>query len=171
MIDPILRNALLTATAMAAACAVLSVAVVLRRWAFIGEGVGHSALGGAGTAWLLALAFPALDNAWAPYVAVVIFCIATAVAIGWLSRDERVNADAAIGIFLVASLAWGILAQYVYQQQRRTMPAWFDTFFFGQMKDISTPYALAAVLVCAAVVVTLVALGKEVVAYCFDPLT
>src|SRR5450432_3142052 len=105
-------NTILTAAALALACAVLSVVVVLRRWAFIGEGIGHSGFGGAGTAWLLMLVIPAMDKPWVPYVSIVIFCLATALAIGALSRSEqRINADAVIGIFLVASLAWGFLAQ------------------------------------------------------------
>src|SRR5580765_3498900 len=108
---PVFLHALLTACAIAAACAVLSVPVILRRWAFIGEGIGHAGFGGAGVAWALAVSLPALNNEWAPYVTAFFFCLATALAIGWLSRDARVNADAAIGIFLVASLAWGILAQ------------------------------------------------------------
>src|ERR1044071_87872 len=104
-----LGPAVLVAGAMAVACAVLSVFVVARRWAFIGEGISHSGFGGAGTAWLLMLFFPALDQPWVPYLSVVIFCLLTAGAIGMLSRSRGVNADAAIGIFLVASLAWGFL--------------------------------------------------------------
>src|SRR4029077_14125619 len=92
---------LLSTSTLAVACALLSVIVVLRRWAFIGEGISHSGLGGAGTAWLLMLAFPALDQSWVPYASVVIFCLATALALGALSRSPRVQPDAAIGIFLV----------------------------------------------------------------------
>src|SRR5882757_9498325 len=90
--------------AMAVACAVLSVFVVARRWAFIGEGISHSGLGGAGLAWLLMLAVPSLaQQHWVPFAAVVIFCLGTAIAIGYLSHGNRVTGDAAIGIFLVAS--------------------------------------------------------------------
>jgi hypothetical protein len=41
---------ILAASALAVACAILSIVVVLRRWTFAGEGIGHSAFGGAGTA-------------------------------------------------------------------------------------------------------------------------
>src|SRR5512138_645669 len=97
-----------TAAAVAVACAVLSVFVVSRRWAFIGEGISHSGFGGAGTVWLLALAFPALDAEWAVYAGVVVFCLATASAIAFFSRarvvGRRANTDAVIGVFLVASV-------------------------------------------------------------------
>src|SRR5438445_3050736 len=112
--DLLQSPAVLTALAMAIACATLSVFVVSRRWAFIGEGISHSGFGGAGTAWLAALIFPALNQAWVPYVGVVLFSLATAWAIAYFTRGQRVNSDAVIGIFLVASLAWGMLAQQVY---------------------------------------------------------
>src|SRR3954447_5190410 len=99
----------LTTCSVAVACAVLSVFVVLRRWAFVGEGISHSGFGGAGTAWLLAAFVPAFDKPRVPYVFLVVVCIATGLGIGRLSRSGRVSSDAAIGIFLVASLAWGFL--------------------------------------------------------------
>jgi manganese/iron transport system permease protein len=169
--SPTFFHALLTASTMAAACAVLSVPVILRRWAFIGEGIGHSGFGGAGVAWMLAVIFPALDNPTAPYVTVILFCLATALAIGALSRSERINADAAIGIFLVASLAFGILAQTIYSQHYKRDPAWFMEFLFGQMSDLSGPIAVACSALCIGVMVIVALLGKEILAYCFDPTT
>ena len=74
---------------------------------------------------------------------------------------RRVSADAAIGIFLVASLAWGILAQHIYMQVRHMSPAGWDSFLFGQVTSISPQYTLAAVMVCTAVllVVTFSSIG------------
>src|SRR5688572_19915628 len=96
--DGISLSPLIATAAMAVACAVLSVFVVARRWAFIGEGISHSGFGGAGAAWLIMLASPALAaQAWLPHVAILVFCIATALAIGYLSRGNRVAGDAAIG--------------------------------------------------------------------------
>ena len=169
-LDPNFANALLAATALACACAVLSVVVVLRRWAFIGEGIGHSGLGGAGTAWVLALLFPTLDSPAVTYAFVVLFCLLTALAIGHVARSRRVNADAAIGIFLVASLAWGFLAQQVYFQQRHVNPYDFNTYLFGQVRSVGGEFALAATMVSAAVLLTAAVLWQPIVAYCFDPL-
>jgi len=161
-------HAVATVGALAVACALLSVFVVARRWAFMGEGISHAGFGGAGTAWLLALVFPAIDTPWLPYASVVVFCLLTAVAIGWLSRRERLNADAAIGIFLVASLAWGILAQQICSYRHRPPPA-FDALLFGRMASVSGSYTLAAVCASLAIVVVLLALAKEIIYYAFDP--
>jgi ABC-type Mn2+/Zn2+ transport system permease subunit len=163
--------ALAASTALAAACAVLSVIVILRRWAFVGEGISHSGFGGAGTAWLLALLVPALDQPWVPYVAVAIFCVATALAIGRLTRGGRVNFDAAVGVFLVASLAWGFLARQVYHERRGMWPSEADTLLFGNTGPLSPLFALAAVSLSAAVLIVIALLAKEITAYCFDPLT
>lgn len=160
----------LLAGSMAIAGALLSVFVVARRWAFIGEGISHSGLSGAGTAWLLALAFPAVfDRVWVPYVGVVVFSLSTAFAIGYLTRRSRIDSDTAIGIFLVASLAWGFLAQQIYLiQTHRAPPGWF-TFFLGRMDDVSWRFSIGAALICAMVIATIALLGKEIVCYCFDP--
>lgn len=164
-------NALLCATAMAVACAVLSVFVVARRWAFMGEGISHSGFGGAGTAWLLAAAFPSLfDGELVPYVFVILFCVLAALTIGWLSSSQRVTSDAAIGIFLVASLAWGFVGQHVYYTTHHRSPVGFENLLFGQMSTIDTPYAIACAVIAAAVVTATWLIGKELVAYCFDPL-
>ncbi|MBA3273293.1 MAG: metal ABC transporter permease [Chthoniobacterales bacterium] len=161
---------LLAGAALAIACACLSVFVVARHWAFVGEGIGHSGFGGAGTAWLLGLLFPTLDQTWVTHVAVVIACFATALAIAYLTRGDRVNSDAAIGIFLVASLAWGFMAQQIYFNAKHVVPQGFETFLFGQLRAPVVPgYVFATVCLSAAVVVTLLMLGKEIVSYCLDP--
>lgn len=161
---------LLTVIALGIAGAALSVFVVLRRWAFIGEGISHGGLGGAGTAWLLALAFPALDHAAPVYAAVTLFCIGMAIAIAYFTRTGQLSSDTVIGIFLVASVAWGFLAQQLYVNRLHRYPAGFDNLLFGQMHDVSGAFVLAALGVCIAVVACVVLLNKEITAYCFDPM-
>src|SRR5437867_8335462 len=163
--------ALLICGSLSIASAILSVPVVLRRWAFIGEGIGHSAFGEAGVAWILALIFPALDVDWAPYAFVIFFCLATALGIGWLSRSDRVHSDTAIGVFMVAALAFGFVAQQIYAHVRHGTPAWFDDLLFGQMRALSAGATIACVSVCVAVIIIVALLAKEILAYCFDPLT
>ena len=160
---------LLTACSLAVACATLSVFVISRRWAFIGEGISHSGFGGAGTVWLLMLAFPSIEHSpSAAYYGVVIFSLATGLAIGYFTRSGKLNSDAIIGIFLVASLAWGILAQEIFSHVRQYEPSGWQTFLFGRM-DVSLQFAIVATAICAAIVAIVVFLGKEIVAYCFDP--
>jgi len=166
----ILTPSLLTATTLAIACAVLSVFVVLRRWSFIGEGISHSTFGGAGTAWMLGLIFPAIEQSNVPYVAmlVIVFSLTTAMVIGAITRRQRVHPDAAIGIFLVSSLAWGFLAQGIYFHVRHATPAGWDTFLFGDIEHLDRRFALAVVVLSTAVVAVVCMLGKEMIYCAFD---
>jgi ABC-type Mn2+/Zn2+ transport system permease subunit len=168
-----LEMAILTAAAMGVACAVLSVFVVLRRWAFIGEGIAHAGFGGAGTAWLLALLFPSATFLVHPagvFAVAVVFCLLTALAIGWVSRQERVRVDTAIGIFLVTSLAWGFIASRIYTTVHtgHTPPDW-DAYLWGHLRLMPPAFTVAVVIVCAAVLSVVTMLKKEIVYYCFDP--
>jgi ABC-type Mn2+/Zn2+ transport system permease subunit len=164
----------LCAAAMAVACATLSVFVVSRRWAFIGEGIAHSGFGGAGTAWMLALIFPALDTpdlGWIAYCGVTVFCLLSGLAIGALTRQGRTTSDTAIGIFMVASVAWGFVAQSAYSAHHGKQPRGWETFLFGDFHAVEPLFALTSTVLCAAIVLAVWLLGKEIVAYCFDPAT
>ncbi len=170
--DPASLAALAATAAMAVACAILSVIVVARKWAFIGEGIAHSGFGGAGVAWLVMLAAPQLMHAiWLPYLAIVVFCLITALGIGAVSRSSRISSDTAIGIFMVASLAFGFLVQQIFRQTTNGIePPGFSDILFGHFSGISMRFSAAAIMVALAVTVTLIALEKEILYYCLDPL-
>jgi ABC-type Mn2+/Zn2+ transport system permease subunit len=161
-------NGLLASVALSIACAVLSVFVVSRRWAFIGEGISHSGFGGAGTAWMLMLLFPSLKWPMLPEICVITFCVFTGLAIAYLSNHRRINSDAAIGIFMVASLAWGFLAADLYRSHAHIEPIGFADFLFGQMTSMSTRYATSVIMLSAAVVILLGAFWKEILFCSFD---
>jgi ABC-type Mn2+/Zn2+ transport system permease subunit len=86
-----------------------------------------------------------------------------------MSRSNRVAGDAAIGIFLVASLAFGFLAQRIFFHVKGRNPDQFEQLLFGLMTVIDPQRAMATVLVSTAVLVTVGGLGKEILSYCFDP--
>jgi len=170
MLDQLLHPAFITAVSLATACAVLSVFVVLRRWSFIGEGISHASFGGAGTAWILALIFPALEQSNVPYVALLVlaFCFGTAMVIGAITRRQQVHPDAAIGIFLVSSLAWGFLAQGIYLHLRHAVPAGWDTFLFGRIENLSIQFAIAVAILSGVVLCVMYVLSKELLFCAFD---
>ncbi len=104
----------LAGLAVAVMCGVLSPLVVVRRLAFIGQGVSHAAFGGIGLAVVLGLS--ATDDALATFLVVAAFCVASALLIGVLTRRLRAmrpnaaaSEDTVIGIVLVATMALGAL--------------------------------------------------------------
>ena len=172
---PLYSRALLTAGAMGTACAVLSVIVVLRRWAFIGEGIAHAGFGGIGTGWLLSLAFPLFAHPGAVYAVAVLFCLGMSLCIGYVTREhgsaEAFGDDSAIGIFLVASLAWGFVALAIYNRHRPPADAeMWEKYLLGTISYVSTDTMLASVALSAAVVFAVASLFKEILYYAFDPL-
>jgi ABC-type Mn2+/Zn2+ transport system permease subunit len=90
--------------------------------------------------------------------------------IAWITRREQVRTDTAIGIFLVAALAWGFIAYGIYTQVHagQTPPGW-DDYLLGHMSLLPAAYVTGAVTICAVVLAVVYFLGKEIIHYCFDP--
>lgn len=167
-----LTSALVTAGALGVACAVLSVFVVAKRWAFIGEGIAHAGFGGAGTAWILAMLFPAaawLSDPAVIYAVSILFCFAVAISVAFVTRRRRTTVDTVVGIFLVASLAWGFLAYGLYAQKTGHMPPQFGDYLgFERLRGLTPAFVSLAVVVSAGVVAAVALAWKELLFYSTD---
>lgn len=162
-------STLLALGALALTCGLLSLIVVWRRWAFLGEGIAHAGFGGAGSAWLLAALFPSADRPGLVDVMVVLACLLTAGAIGLVARSGRVHSDTAIGAFLAGTLAWGFLGQQAYQSIYHRAPAGFSSLLFGQTQLLSWTEAQLAISVLVVTIILLAMSRRAVLLYCFDP--
>lgn len=98
-----------TALLVAVLGAVLSPLVVLKRMAFIGQGVSHAAFGGVGLGLALGVGGSTLAGQVGLAAIVLAFSIAAALGIAWLSDKPHTKPDTAIGIVLAASMAGGFL--------------------------------------------------------------
>ena len=145
---------LVAGLAIALLCAMLSIVVVLKRLAFIGQGISHAAFGGVGIAAILGLtatlstAAPA-GGLW-QFLVVTGFCLSAAVGVGWMSAKGKTEADTAIGIVLVGSMALGA----VLLHRARTGIAWesflFGSIFESEWRQAGAAWAIAAVSLLAA---------------------
>jgi ABC-type Mn2+/Zn2+ transport system permease subunit len=175
----VFREALVAGLAVGTVCSLLSVIVVLKRMAFIGEGIAHAGFGGIGTALILGFTAGRGGGTWQTDLIVLAFCLATALVIGMLSRRRHVEADSAIGILLVAAMAWGVLMNDLHAQFRyadwyihlfgppRAAPN-LEALLFGSLLNVG-PYDMWLAIGSAAVILAvLVALFKEIVFYAFD---
>jgi ABC-type Mn2+/Zn2+ transport system permease subunit len=137
-----MRPAAFAALAVSLLCGLLSPLVVLRRMAFIGQGISHAAFGGVGVAAILGLfaAGATAAQTLGAYAVVALFCIAAALAIAWLSRTPDLSEDTAIGVLLVASMALGFLLLQL-QRGRGGASISVEGFLFGQ---VATAGALEA---------------------------
>ena len=126
MTDPVLRALYLpvfvAGLAIAALCGSLSVLVVLRRLAFVGQGISHAALGGIGVAAALGLlvtgsARDTGPRAIAQFGVVLGFCLGAGLLISVLSHKRRSQADTAIGVVLVSSMALGAVLLHTFSRK------------------------------------------------------
>lgn len=108
-------------------CAPLSVLVVLKRFSFIGQGVSHAALGGFGIAAVLGIA-----SGPGQFAVVLGFCMLAALGIGWLGERKTTRTDTAIGIVLVASMAFGVILLHLTKETA----AW-ESLLFGSIWSVS----------------------------------
>jgi ABC-type Mn2+/Zn2+ transport system permease subunit len=96
------RHAFVAALCTATAAAALSGIVVLKRLAFVGQGISHAAFGGIGVAAILGM------GAIAGELVIFLFCVGSALLIAALS-GRKTQEDTAIGIVLVGTMALGFL--------------------------------------------------------------
>jgi ABC-type Mn2+/Zn2+ transport system permease subunit len=154
----LMKFPLIVAPIMAAVCSLLSVFVVLRRMAMISEAVAHASLGGLALSLLLGYGWGFADSYWGQELIAGVFCITTGLLIGLFSRGREVTVDSAIGIFLVASVALGVLMLYIRRDLPgpNKMPLEPEAVLFGSINSVAAADAwLISILAALVFVVVL----------------
>lgn len=152
---PFMQHALVGTITISILCAVLGTFVVLRKIAFIGEGLAHGSLAGLAIGYLLH---------WDLYLAGNMYTAALAMLIGFLHEKAKVSFDVAIGIIFSTSMALGValISGMKFYTQDLT------GYLFGSVLSISTS-DLEIMLAGTAVVLGLTALFYKELVFCsFD---
>ncbi len=170
----VFRQAFITGLAIAVVCSLLSVLVVFKRMAFIGQGISHAGFGGVGLAILVGVVATRAQD-----LLVLAFCVGTGVMIGVLSRRRQLETDTAIGIMLAGAMALGVLLADVSVMLQEH--AWyrrifglaearpsFETLLFGSLTNVSAADMYTAIALAAAVVLVMALLAKEMIFFAFD---
>lgn len=149
------QRALLAGVLLSVLCGVLSVFVILRRMAFIGVGISHSAFGGVALGFLLGV-----DPLWTG----VGFSVMVALLIEWVRSQGRLEEDAAIGIFFAAAMALGVVFLHFSSTYN------VDVFgvLFGNILAIGESQLMQILIVALVVLATVAAIFKELVFLSFD---
>ena len=151
-----MQRALLAALLIAVVGGVVGTFVVLKGLAFIGDALAHAAFAGVATASVLGGSI---------YLGSVLAAVATALAIGFVSRRARVSFDTAIGILFVGAFAFGIMLI----SASRSYTVDLFSFVFGDVLGVGWD-DLRVMAVLTALVLALVALFyREVVFTAYDP--
>ena len=126
-----LRRAVLAAILMSLTCGLIAPVVVLRRLSFSTDGLAHSSLGG------LAIGVIFVTNGASPslisYLISFIFTVSVAAGITYLSQNNRIDSDTAVGVCYVAAFALGVLVLSL----REGYSGHLDQFFFGSLLAVN----------------------------------
>jgi len=150
-----MRSAIAAIILIGATCAVLGSFVVLRRMAFIGDAIAHTALPGVVIAYL---------NGFNLFFGALMAGVLTALGIGWLSNREELREDTAIGILFTGMFALGVLIISKHHSFRD-----FSAMLFGDILGV-TPLDLLLISIIACITLLTVAMFyKELELTSFDP--
>ncbi|MCY4487326.1 MAG: metal ABC transporter permease [Deltaproteobacteria bacterium] len=150
-----MQRALAAAVLVGLLCGVLGFFVVLRRLAFIGVGISHSAIGGVAIGILAG---------WSPLLTGAVFAVAVALGIALVSQSDHISEDTVIGVFFSGSMALGIVLFSMksgYQQD-------LFSYLFGNVLAISTAELVALACASAVILAVVVLSFKEHLLIAFD---
>ena len=150
------RHGLLVATFAGALCGLIGVYVTLRGMSYIGHGLSHAIFGGAAASALVGFNF---------YLGAGLWGMASALAIGRVTRRRIIGSDAAIGVITTASFAFGIALLGLYGQVRRSV----DAAIFGSVLGVTVADVWIVAGVTLAAVVVVLALYRKLLFTTFDP--
>lgn len=149
------ERALVAAVVVGLLCGLLGFFVVLRRLAFIGVGISHSAIGG--VALGLVLGFD-------PAISAAVFSVVVALGMYRVARDRRLSEDAIIGVFLSGAMALGLLLmgmQHGYQQD-------LFAYLFGSLLAVSSADLAMLCALAAVLAIVVAACFREMLFVAFD---
>ena len=150
-------RALVAASIVGLVCAVVGSYMVLRGLVFMGDAISHSAFPGVVVAYLLA---------WPLYLGGAVAAVATALAIGWISRRGALRNDTAIGVLFASMFALGIALFSAIPNYVGDLFA----FLFGNVLGIATDDLVGLAVLAVIVVGVIGVFWKELLYATFDPL-
>ena len=118
-----MRSALLIALAVAVPCALLSVFLVLKGWALMGDAMSHAVFPGVVLAWLFGLPLGA-----GAFAAGLLCALAT----GYLKDNSRIKQDTVMGIVFSGMFASGLILYIALRPEVH-----LDHILFGDMLGVN----------------------------------
>ena len=150
------RHGLIVATLAGALCGLIGVYVTLRGMSYIGHGLSHAIFGGAAASALIGFNF---------YLGAGLWGMASALAIGRVTRRRIIGSDAAIGVITTASFAFGIALLGLYGQVRRSI----DAAIFGSVLGVTVTDVWIVAGVTLAAVAIVLTFYRKLLFTTFDP--
>jgi zinc transport system permease protein len=152
---PFFQRALIGGILVTVTLSLLSFFVVLRRLAFMGAGISHSALAGVA----IGLVFGMNTTLTA-----TVFCAIIALLVGYISRRGRVREDVAIGITFSGTMALGVTLIAVSGKYMSNL----FSYLFGSILTITTGDIVLMAFYCLATVALIALFFKHLLLISFN---
>jgi len=158
----------------------LSVFVVLKRLAFIGQGISHAAFGGVGIALVLGVHGATTMGAIGQLGIVIAFSVLAALWIAALTRANKGRADTAIGVVLSASMAFGFILFTIAESghgheesgaaiaEHQGEHHLIEEILFGNILDTNWPKASIAIAVALTILILTWLMRRRLIFWAFD---
>jgi len=150
-----MNNALLIALVVSIPCALLSVFLVLKGWALMGDAMSHAVFPGIVLAWMVGAPLAA-----GAFVA-GLFC---AVASGFLQDNSRIKQDTVLGIVFSGMFAVGLILYVAVKPEVH-----LDHILFGDMLGINSADLIQTLIIAVLIVLVIVVKWRDFMLFSFDP--
>ena len=160
LVDPMaygfMQRGLLAALLVGIVCAVMGTFVVLKGLAFIGDAVSHAAFPGLVIAYIVGAPL---------YIGGAIAAVATALAIGLVSRRGRLRFDTSVGVLFAGTFAFGVLLFSTINNYVTDLLG----YLLGNVLGIGVGDLIQVAILGAIVLAIVLAIRKELLFATFDP--
>ncbi|MBF2072424.1 MAG: metal ABC transporter permease [Synechococcales cyanobacterium C42_A2020_086] len=162
LIEPLqygfMQRSLAAAVLVGILCAVVGSYLLVRRLSLLGDAISHSLLPGLAIAFILGVNI---------YFGAFVAGILSAILIGWIHTRSPIKEDAAMGIVFSAFFAVGIALITLVQRENKID---LNHFLFGNILGVTATEVRDIAIITVLILIAILALYKELLFYCFDPL-
>jgi manganese/iron transport system permease protein len=152
-----MQRGLVAALLVGVVCAVMGTFVVLKGLAFIGDAVSHAAFPGLVVAYIVGAPL---------YIGGAIAAVATALAIGLVSRRGRLRFDTSVGVLFAGTFAFGVMLFSTIEGYVTDLLG----YLLGNVLGIGVGDLVQVAILGAIVLAIVLVLRKELLFATFDPL-
>jgi manganese/iron transport system permease protein len=161
LLDPMtygfMQRGLVAALLVGIVCAVMGTFVVLKGLAFIGDAVSHAAFPGLVVAYIVGAPL---------YIGGAVAAVATALAIGLVTRRSRLRFDTSVGVLFAGTFAFGVMLFSTIKGYVTDLLG----YLLGNVLGIGVGDLVQVAILGAIVLVIVLAIRKELLFATFDPL-
>lgn len=152
---PFMIQALLIASLIGAACAVLSCFLVLKGWSLMGDAISHAVLPGIVIAYVVGA--PLATGAF-------LSGLLCAGATGWIKNHSRVKEDTVMGIVFTGLFALGLVMFTKVETDVH-----LNHILFGSLLGIEKGEMIQAVAAGSLSLAVMLVIRRDLLLFCFDP--